>query len=52
MQRILKIKKAIFICMVATPVTPAKYNVGLINRTHQHTHAGTQDGSKTNGWSS
>ena len=35
-------KKAIFICMVATPVTPLKYIVGLINDTHQHTHRHTK----------
>ena len=37
-------KKAIFICMVATPVTPVFCtNVSLINHTHQHTQAGSQD---------
>ena len=44
-------KKVTFICMVATPVTSVEvctlHNVGLINHTHQHTHAGTQDVSKS-----
>ena len=39
--------------MVATPVTPVLCTiVGLINHTHQHTHAGTQAVSKSIGWSS
>ena len=40
-------------CMVATPVTQVEvHNVGLINHTFKRTHAGAQDVSKTNGWSS
>ena len=39
--------------MVAAPVTPVKdAQCTLVNRTHQHTHAGAQDVSKSSGWSS
>ena len=40
--------------MVATPVTPVlsvMHNVGVINYAHQHTHAGKQGVSKSNGCS-
>ena len=52
MQRILKIKKRFLFAWLLNLSTSFMYNVGLINDTHQHTRAGTQEVSKTNGWSS